>query len=330
MKRTVGLYVAWLVAAGLLVFAADERHPYSFYTLLRWICCPVFAYSAFAAHGKNRVPWVWVFGVLAALYNPIFRVELDRSTWIIVNWLTVGAILIAIGFFWASEIKIVQQAAPKDGEALRRGLTQAEEAELKELKSIGYDQMTGAQSSRRNVLELKREQAEAKASKRHVLIGIVIAALVCFYFGIGAGMRDYKRFNKATGLAQGKVVELREAEAGEEGQYTITVADYKFKVNGVDYDGNTESESMSKGDSVQIYYNPANPDFNHAEGDGPENGFINLWTFFGIVCLIVAFSEVREQRKKTRAAVYDEQAAQAAYDRYRRSMERQGRIKPEN
>jgi Family of unknown function (DUF6804) len=78
-----------------LVYAAVERHPYSFYTLLRWICCPVFAYSAFAAHEKNRVLWVRVFGVLAALYNPIFRVHLDQSTWIGVNWFTVGAIIVA-------------------------------------------------------------------------------------------------------------------------------------------------------------------------------------------------------------------------------------------
>ena len=40
----IGLYIAWLVAAGLLVSAAVQRHPYSFYTLLRWICCPIFAY----------------------------------------------------------------------------------------------------------------------------------------------------------------------------------------------------------------------------------------------------------------------------------------------
>jgi hypothetical protein len=48
MKRIVGLYIAWLIAAVMLIFAAVERHPYSFYTLLRWICCSIFAYSAFA------------------------------------------------------------------------------------------------------------------------------------------------------------------------------------------------------------------------------------------------------------------------------------------
>jgi hypothetical protein len=99
-KRIVGLYVAWLIAAGMLISAAVERHPYSFYTLLRWICCPIFAYSAFSAHEKNRVLWIWVFGVLAALYNPIFRVHLDRSTWIDVNWFTVCAIIVAAVAFW--------------------------------------------------------------------------------------------------------------------------------------------------------------------------------------------------------------------------------------
>jgi len=44
---------------------------------------------------NNRVLWVWIFGVLAALYNPIFPVHLDRSTWIGANWFTVGVIAIA-------------------------------------------------------------------------------------------------------------------------------------------------------------------------------------------------------------------------------------------
>jgi hypothetical protein len=77
MKHSAGLYIAWLVVAGLLVSAAAQRHPYSFYTLLRWICCPVFAYSAFAAYEKNRVLWVWVFGVLRR-----YTIRFSASTWI--------------------------------------------------------------------------------------------------------------------------------------------------------------------------------------------------------------------------------------------------------
>ncbi len=36
------LYIAWLIAAVTLVFAAAEKQPDSFYTLLRWVCCAVF------------------------------------------------------------------------------------------------------------------------------------------------------------------------------------------------------------------------------------------------------------------------------------------------
>jgi uncharacterized protein DUF6804 len=91
----VGLYIAWLVAAALLVYAAVEKHPYSYYTLLGWICCPIFAYSTFEAYQTNRLPWAWIFGALGLLYNPILRIHLDRRTWIGVNWFTVGVIVIA-------------------------------------------------------------------------------------------------------------------------------------------------------------------------------------------------------------------------------------------
>jgi hypothetical protein len=95
MKHKGVLFIAWLIIAALLVDAAVGQPSYSFDTLLRWICCAVFAYSAFAAYENKHGVWVWVFGVLAVLYNPIFRVHLDRSTWSGVNWITVGIIVVA-------------------------------------------------------------------------------------------------------------------------------------------------------------------------------------------------------------------------------------------
>jgi hypothetical protein len=100
MKRNLAVYVAWLVAAVMLIFAVTGKHPYSFYTLLRWICCAAFAYSAFTAHEKSRVPWIWIFGVLALLFNPILPVHLRRDTWQIVDWATIGVIVVAAIVFW--------------------------------------------------------------------------------------------------------------------------------------------------------------------------------------------------------------------------------------
>lgn len=100
MKRSPAVYVAWLIAAVMLVFAVTGRHPYSFYTLLRWICCAVFAFSAFTAHEKNRLPWTWIFGVLAVLFNPLAPIYLQRATWQIIDWATIAVIALAAIIFW--------------------------------------------------------------------------------------------------------------------------------------------------------------------------------------------------------------------------------------
>jgi tryptophan-rich sensory protein len=94
------LYIAWLIAAVMLVFAAAEKQPDSFYTLLRWICCAVFAYSAFTSFQVKRVLWLGIFAALAALFNPIFLSLRDRSLWIVADWFSIGAMVIAAFVFW--------------------------------------------------------------------------------------------------------------------------------------------------------------------------------------------------------------------------------------
>ena len=94
------LYIAWLIAALMLVFAAAEKQPDSFYTLLRWICCAVFAYSAVTSFQVKRMLWLAIFGVLAVLFNPIFPLGLDRTQWIVADWFSIGAIVIAAFVFW--------------------------------------------------------------------------------------------------------------------------------------------------------------------------------------------------------------------------------------
>jgi hypothetical protein len=94
------LYIAWLIAAVMLVFAAAEKQPDSFYTLLRWVCCAVFAYSAVTSFQMKRLLWLGIFAVLAVLFNPIFPLGLDRTQWIVADWFSIGAIVIAAFVFW--------------------------------------------------------------------------------------------------------------------------------------------------------------------------------------------------------------------------------------
>ena len=81
------------------------RHNYysqrrDFYTLLRWVCCAAFVYSAIAAFQMNRVAWTWVFGILAALFNPLAPVYLHRATWQTIDCAAIGVIVVAAVAFW--------------------------------------------------------------------------------------------------------------------------------------------------------------------------------------------------------------------------------------
>src|SRR5438477_11787813 len=98
------VYIAWLIAAVMLVFGAAEKQTDSFYTLLRWVCCAVFAYSAIISFQMKRVLWLCIFAALAALFNPIFPAHLDRSLWIVIDWIAIGAVVFAAFIFWEDAI----------------------------------------------------------------------------------------------------------------------------------------------------------------------------------------------------------------------------------
>jgi hypothetical protein len=130
IARIVGLYIAWLLAVVMLAMAvtsppaisfghtsrtysysgrASRFHSYGrsyysqrkdFYTLLRWVCCAAFAYSAIAAFQMKRVEWTWIFGILAVLFNPLAPVYLQRATWQIIDWAAIGVLVVAAIVFW--------------------------------------------------------------------------------------------------------------------------------------------------------------------------------------------------------------------------------------
>jgi hypothetical protein len=68
-----------------LLFWAVAPNPYDYYTLLRFIVCPVSAYAAYKSYKVGNGPWVWALGVSAVLFNPILKVHLQRETWSVLN-----------------------------------------------------------------------------------------------------------------------------------------------------------------------------------------------------------------------------------------------------
>lgn len=99
----LGFIVARIIAIGLLFWALD-KHPYGYYTMLRFIVCAVTAYGAWFASEIENKGWAWCLGIIAVLFNPIFPVHLDKETWGYIN-VMVG-IIIAVSFFFLRKKKI--------------------------------------------------------------------------------------------------------------------------------------------------------------------------------------------------------------------------------
>jgi hypothetical protein len=96
-----------LLALFTLAYFGGENDwlPYGFYVLMRFVVCAILAFWSYAAAQKSLDGWAWALGLTALLYNPFFRVTLDRGTWQLANLATV----VMIGVFLFSCAKRPQQ-----------------------------------------------------------------------------------------------------------------------------------------------------------------------------------------------------------------------------
>ena len=90
------IWIPQLIACGMLLWALNPGNSYGYYILLRWICCGIFAYLAVQASKQEKEEWTWILGITAAIYNPIFRVSLNRELWSAVNIVTIGIAAVSI------------------------------------------------------------------------------------------------------------------------------------------------------------------------------------------------------------------------------------------
>lgn len=96
------IWIPQVIASLMLFWALNPTNPYGYYILLRWVCCGIFAYLAFRAFEYEKQGWVWILGITALVYNPIFRVHLNRQLWTIINVVTIG---IAVASILAFKVK---------------------------------------------------------------------------------------------------------------------------------------------------------------------------------------------------------------------------------
>ena len=71
--------VVVLAAAGVLI-GASGRHPYSYFSVLRWLACSAAVLLVWRG-AIQGVKWAWALVPLAILFNPIAPIHLSRVTW---------------------------------------------------------------------------------------------------------------------------------------------------------------------------------------------------------------------------------------------------------
>lgn len=72
----------WVIVSAMLLIATESM-PYGYYTLTRIVVCGVGAYLAYAGWEGGIFSRLWstIFGLVAALFNPVLPVYLPRRTW---------------------------------------------------------------------------------------------------------------------------------------------------------------------------------------------------------------------------------------------------------
>lgn len=81
----------------VLLFWALAKHPYGYYTVLRWTTCAAAAYSSYLAVQQAKARWAWVLGITALLFNPLVPVHLHRDLWTPIDLVAAVVLLISIG-----------------------------------------------------------------------------------------------------------------------------------------------------------------------------------------------------------------------------------------
>jgi uncharacterized membrane protein len=93
MIRDLNNEVVLLAVCVLALLVAASTHlPYFFYVLLRVLICTASAYFSTKRYQERRTLWVWTFGAIALLFNPVFPVRMTRADWRVVNILAAASL----------------------------------------------------------------------------------------------------------------------------------------------------------------------------------------------------------------------------------------------
>jgi len=107
MKANKYKNIAVIISVIFLLLAMIEGWPYGFFTLLRLVVFGTTVYLSWLAYKSGKQAWIWIFGFIALIFNPLVTLHLGRYIWKIVDLLVAVFLIISIFTFkLTKEIKI--------------------------------------------------------------------------------------------------------------------------------------------------------------------------------------------------------------------------------
>ena len=95
MARRPHLIPAVVIAFLLLI--GPFPLPYGYYVFLRWVTCSMAGFTAYIAYQWEAKWAIWIFILIAILFNPVIPVHLTKEIWPFVD--IICATIFGIGAF---------------------------------------------------------------------------------------------------------------------------------------------------------------------------------------------------------------------------------------
>lgn len=69
------------IVAALMLFGALGDWPYGYFQLLRFVVCGASIFVAVFANFYQKLWAIWLFCIIAVLFNPLIPIHLSREIW---------------------------------------------------------------------------------------------------------------------------------------------------------------------------------------------------------------------------------------------------------
>ena len=98
LPKTTKFTISLKIILSLLLFLCLLDMPYGYYQLVRFIAAAVFVFFSYQSYKQGDIPYSYLFGVLAILFQPFIKISLGREIWNIVDVIVGIGLLVTI--FW--------------------------------------------------------------------------------------------------------------------------------------------------------------------------------------------------------------------------------------